>query len=336
MVARIKKEVSGGNYFVRPNSTRSFISSGSKLLDLALGGGWAEGRIANIKGDKSVGKTLLMIEAAANFALKYPKGGKNIKYREAEAAFDVAYAESQGLPTKHVDFGEYDLRTVEDFYDDLADVARQAEAPTLYILDSLDSLSDEAELDRDIRKGSFGGGKAKKMSEAFRRLIRDVSKHMTVLIVSQIRDNVGVVYGPKTTRAGGKAMDFYASQVLFLKQLKTITATHRGVTRPVGVRVLGKVEKNKIALPGREAEFKIMFGYGIDDVEACLEWLQVIKRLRELGTSSEKGAIAKYLDKLDVMKDDQYRDEVKHLHGVIEQHWYEIEECFVPPRRKYL
>src|ERR1019366_3976564 len=90
----------GGNYFSSPKTGIEFISSGCHNLDLALGGGWAEGRVSNIVGDKSTGKSLLAIEACANFAIKYPKG--TIRYREAEAAFDRPYAEALGMPVDHV------------------------------------------------------------------------------------------------------------------------------------------------------------------------------------------------------------------------------------------
>src|SRR4051812_12321005 len=92
--------------------------TGCCLLDRVLGGGWPEGRIVNIVGDSSTGKTLQAIEAAANFAFKYPSG--LIRYREAEEAFDRPYAKSLGMPLKRVDFGEgFDVDTVEDFYNDV-------------------------------------------------------------------------------------------------------------------------------------------------------------------------------------------------------------------------
>ena len=110
----------GGNYFLAPKTDVAFVSSGCHLLNLALGGGWAENRIANIVGDKSSGKTLLAIEACSNFAIKHKKG--KIRYRECEAAFSNDYARAIGMPVERVDFGADPIDTVEDLFEDLTKV----------------------------------------------------------------------------------------------------------------------------------------------------------------------------------------------------------------------
>lgn len=332
MAPRERLNEGGGNYFAAPKAGIEFIGSGCKTLDLALGGGWAEDRVANIVGDKSSGKTLLCIEAAANFIRKYSKAW--VRYREAEAAFDKPYAGALGMPLSRVDFGE-PMNTVEEFYNDLTAVAKGAKVPQLYILDSLDALSDEAEMERDIDKGSFGTGKAKKMSELFRKLVREIqASHLTLLIVSQVRDKIGFTgYGPKTTRTGGRALDFYASQVLSLTQIKTIPRTIRGVKRTVALEVRGKVTKNKVSLPLREAEFQISFGYGIDDMDACLSWLREVKHLKDIGLTDAN--VIKYYEGLATMPDDEYRAEVQQIHEAVEKRWYAIEQDFLPTRRKY-
>src|SRR4029077_5465548 len=240
--------------------------------DLALGGGWAERRIANIVGDKSTGKTLLCIEASANFAVKYPKS--KIRYRECESAFQRGYAAALGLPLAQVDFGDEQLQTVEDFFADISAVAKGAKRPELYIVDSLDALSDKAELGRDIEEGSYGSQKAKKLSEMFRRTVRDLaSSNVTMIIVSQVRDKIGQSYGRQSSRSGGRALDFYASQVVWLSQLGRLTRTISKIKRPVGIKLKAQLDKNKIALPFREAEFSLVFGWGIDDTRACLDFL---------------------------------------------------------------
>lgn len=264
----------GGLYFSRPKDNLQFIKSGSTLLDLALGGGWARRRIVNVVGDKAVGKTLVCIEMSANFAIQEPKG--KIRYREAESAFDNDYAEALGFPIERVDFGE-PIDTIEDVFEDLEAVLKGAKGPELYIVDSLDSLSDRAELERKIDEGSYGTGKAKMMSQLFRRLIRNLAdKDVTVVFVSQVRDNIGVMIGKKTTRSGGRALDFYASQVCFLAQLEKLKRTIKGITRVTGTKVKATIEKNKIALPYREAEFSVLFGHGIDDEASCLDFIKKI------------------------------------------------------------
>lgn len=329
---RLQRRVDGGgNYFATPNASVDFIKTGCKMLDLALGGGWAENRIANIVGDKSSGKTLLCIEAAANFARKYDNG--KIIYRECEAAFDPEYAAALGMPVDRVDFGE-PIETVEDLFEDLERVVSKAKRPTLYFVDSLDALSDRAEVERDISQGSFGAEKAKKMSQLFRRLVRKMERsNVTLIIVSQVRDKIGIAFGDKTTRSGGRALDFYASQVLSLAQISTIKRTVSGQSRPVGIQVRAKVKKNKVALPYREVEFQLTFGYGVDDVLACVQFLRDTKSLDDIGISESR--VKRYVVDVTALEGTAYRKEVKKLHRAVSDKWYSIERSFLPTRSKY-
>lgn len=301
----------GGQYFGKPHTDLSFIPSGAKTLDLALGGGWARGRIANILADRSVGKTLLAIEACANFNIVEPKG--KIRYREAESAFDPQYAAALGFPAEKVDFGGDLIETVEDMFEDLQKVIEGAKGPELYIIDSLDALSDRSEMERSIDKGTYGASKAKLLSQLFRRLVRSLAeKDITLIVVSQIRENVDAgLFAKKYTRSGGKALDFYCSQILYLSQIGKLKKTIRGVERVTGTRVKAVVEKNKISLPYREAEFQILFGYGVNDKAACLDYL------KQVGIDVEKGA------------------DLSSLHKLVEESWFEIENRFLVKDRKY-
>ncbi len=242
--------------FLAPSKDIDFIPSGCMLLDCALGGGYAVGRIINIVGDRSSGKTLLAIEACLNYHTKFPAG--NIFYVESEAAFDKSYAEALGMPVNQVNFVE-DLFTVEDLFKFLIDTVA---GDALVIVDSLDALSDKSEMEIDIEQGTYGGvKKAKQLSTTFRRLNKKLStSNVTVVFVSQIRAKLDVTFGKKTQRSGGKALDFYASQVIFLAEMGKRYITRKKVKKPIGIDVRAKIEKNKIGLPFREVEFPIIFG----------------------------------------------------------------------------
>ena len=311
-----------------------FIPSGSTLLDCVLGGGWAEGRVANIVGDKSAGKTLLAIEACANFAKKHP--AEHIAYRESEAAFDMDYAHSMGMPVG-VDWSE-EVRTVEDMDKDLAKwlASKRSSEPNLYVLDSLDALSDDSELEREIGTASYGMAKAKAMSEMFRRRAAELrAKRCTLIIISQIRDKIGVTFGETKTRSGGRALDFYASQVVWLSEIQKIKRTVTGVDRIVGVHVRARNKKNKVGKPFRETDFTILFNYGVDDGSSMLDWIKKNKGEKHLnGTSLDD-----YATTLKRARIDKERDVVngieRELADICKARWAEIEEALEPPMSKY-
>lgn len=303
---------SGGLYFGTPKADVDFIPSGCKMLDLALGGGWARRRIANIVGDSSTGKTLLAIEASANFVMVEPKA--KIRYREAEEAFDNNYAAALGFPLEKVDFGE-PMETIEDVFEDIQKVIEGAKGSELYIIDSLDALSDRGEMARDIDQGSYGAEKAKKLSQLFRRCVSSLaSKDITLMIISQVRDNIGAMpFQKKHVRSGGRALNFYSSQVAWLSQIKKLDRTISNIKRITGVQVKAVIEKNKIGLPYREAEFALMFGYGIDDYKACAEfWKQVTGEIVSSKITS-----------------------LKDLHRMVSDEWWQIENKFLRTDKKY-
>lgn len=309
----------------------TFFSSGCTLLDLALGGGWAEHRVSNIVGDKSVGKSLLATEAAVNFAIKYPKG--IIRYKECEAAFDPRYAENLGVPMDRIDFGR-SIDTVEDLFEELTEAVKQ-KIPQLVIVDSLDALTDRAETERDIDEGTYGTNKARKMSEMFRRLARKMDQsNLTLMIISQVRSKIGLSFGRQTTRTGGKALDFYASQIVYLSHMETVSRTVGSVKRPIAIEVAAKIDKNKVGLPLREARFRLDFGYGIDDLVTCMMWLKEVGRLSEVGTTDKD--YTKFVRSIANSETDQeFRARLLPIQKATRLAWDEIESGFLPRRRKY-
>lgn len=277
----------------------------------------------------STAKTALATEAVINFLKQYPDG--NAFYRETEAAFLSSYAAKIGLPLDKVDFGDPDkpVTTVEEFAKDLSVFINKQTAtgkPGIYILDSLDALSDDAEMDRDIGEGTFGMAKAKAMSILFRTVARKLERTKILLvIVSQVRDKIGVMFGEKHTRSGGRALDFYASQIVWLSKIKDLKRSIKGIERSYGVIVRAKIKKNKVSAPGRECDFEFHYSYGIEDFLTSYNWLHQVKRL------PEEYAKLNYEN----MSDSDYRRITKEIGEDVKKAWTDIEQDFMPKRSKY-
>lgn len=338
---KVKEEVVG-NYFSKPQSSLQFIPSGCTLLDCALSGGWPLQRVSNIVGDKAVGKTLIAIEACANFHEKFPSG--KIKYRESESAFDIPYSEALGMPIDVVDFGDGDFYTVEDWAKDIDKTLSELKGEVgLLVLDSLDALSDKAEIERDIGDTSYGTNKAKQLSTLFRKkVVQQIeASNAHLMIISQVRDNIGAgLFGEKHTRSGGHALDFYASQIVWLANLGKIEKTVKGIKRTIGVKVKAQVKKNKVGLPFRTVQFPIYFGYGIDDLEASLTWLseEVDKNrkteyIKNLGFDTND--YKKILKEASSLDDHFYFDLKDKVSALVKDVWAEVETDFLPTRKKY-
>jgi RecA/RadA recombinase len=365
------------SYFAKMDKVGlTFISAGAALIDCALGGGWVCGRVANIVGDRSAGKTLLAIEACANFHMQFPKA--LIRYAESEAAFDEEYAEALGMPIDAVVFakkpkaakkkakaketegerdvdakkfadedevaatGDEPLRTIEDWYEDLkafTATVKKTGRPGLYILDSLDALSDDAEQGREIDDGSYGTQKAKKLGELFRRIVADLeSANVLLIVISQLRDKIGVTFGEKQTRTGGRALDFYASHIVWLAQLSKMKKTIGGVERTIGVEVRLNVKKNKVGLPFRVVDYPVLFGYGVDDLTANVEWLISAKREALLAQEPIGMSKAGYATRINAVRNrggEDVREVRAALNKLVKREWEKVEQSFLPKSRKY-
>lgn len=324
-----------GLYF--ENEDVEFLPSGSTLLDRALGGGWAFGRMANVIGDKSTGKTGLGIEATAQYELAYPGEG-GIFYRETEHAFGRSYASRLGLPKRtrmwEDDWKGRDFRTVEDLIEDIDMVLQKTQGErSLYILDSMDGLSAIAELNRDVTDASYGGAKQKLVGELFRTRVGEIAKSkMCFLIVSQVREAIGVKFGDKQRRNGGKALDFFASHCAWLAYVGREKKTIGGVERPVGIWVKANIKKNKVSSPWAEANFLYRFNYGIDDLWSCVHWLHENKRLELLGGYKDVGSFLREAEKFDP---ESYKALCRDVATITSEAWKEIDSAFLPTRSKY-
>ena len=255
------------------------IPSGALSLDLALGGGYPKGRIIEIYGPESSGKTTLTLHAIAEIQ----KQGGTAAFIDAEHALDPAYAKRLGVDTENLlvsqpDNGEQALEITETLV--------RSNAVDLVIVDSVAALTPQAEIDGDMGD-SHMGLQARLMSQALRKLTGIINKSKaTVIFINQIRMKIGVMFGNPETTTGGNALKFYASQRIDIRRIGQIKVGDD----IIGNRTKIKVVKNKIAPPFRVAEFDIMYNEGISKTGDILD-LAVTH-----GIVEKSGAFYKYND----------------------------------------
>jgi RecA/RadA recombinase len=325
-----------------------FFSSGCIPINLALSGlgekgGWARGRVLNIVGGRSAGKTAVALEAAFAYfkTIKrirskiWPRVKKfNIVYNNAEGVmdFDVErmygpefYDKVKWIRSPNVEhFGRDYFRHVDKLLPN---------SSLLYILDTLDFLKSKESLVRfaeavdkdEIEKGSYDTEKQKYLSSFFAttsEFLDHNGKDATLMILSQVRDKIGVVFGKKQMRTGGRAFDHAIHQEAWVQEFEKMRATKLGEKKVYAIKSRIRVEKNKCAKPFREANFMILYDYGIDNINSMIDYLYgpKSKKIKFDGQS--------FNDRKEFIKFIEGNEYERLLAEQTEIKWQKVEEAF--------
>lgn len=357
-VAEVAK---GDNPNAKPKvRKKDLLSSGSTMLNLACTnspfGAFIKGRYHLLVGDSASGKTFLSMTCLAEACASKYFDNYRLIYDNVEdgcllnlaALFNEEVEERIEPPATADDGSPVYSFNVEEFwynFDDAVEKAKADNQPFVYVLDSMDSLSSEAETSKfDQHKdayrkgkqapGSYGDGKAKRNSEGLRKALKGLRDTGSILIIiSQTRDNIGIGFEQKT-RSGGRALRFYATTEVWSSLAGTIKKTIKGKPRKIGIHAKLQVKKNRITGQLHEVTTDIYPRFGIDDLGSIVEYLLTEKwwtksgntiNAEELDFRGTKEKLISYIE------DNNLELEVRKIAG---RCWHEIQEGYIPDRKR--
>ncbi len=315
------------------------IPTGSTLLNLALSddpyGGFYLGTINNIIGDSAAGKTFLLWTIFAEMVYDRRFRDYDLRYDEPEASLAFNIDKLFGDTVEQRVITSVISASVEEFHDNVMELLeedkKKSVKPFVYGLDSLDAICTEDEIERDVRKGTFGGQKPKLISEILRKIVQRIKgSSSAVFVISQTRDNIGVSFGEKKTRSGGKALKFFSTHELWM----AITGHIKRKERDVGVNVKVKISKNKLTGKLRTVSFPIYYDYGIDDIASCIDFLVEEDIWSETKKVIDtKGFVDKSMHHTKLIAEIEDNNRRKELIDLVAETWYDIERSISTDRR---
>lgn len=331
--APVEKE--GDSAPIINNRESLLVPSGATLLNLALSGqvhgAFKPGTLVNIVGDSSAGKTFLAWSVFAEMVYDKRFDGWDMIYDDVESKLQLDLIKLFGQKITRVEKLDEEERSelIEQFADRIFKQLKK-KRPFVYVLDSFDALSDAEEAEKQELKRDYPA-KPRLASQLFRMVCSDLERQESVLIVvSQTRDAIGVMFGEKKTRSGGKALQFYSTHELWL----AVRGHVKRKKHDVGVDVLARAKKNHLTGRLETVGFPILWDYGVDDLGSMIDWLvaeefwkkktrQTIDA-KEFGEGTREALITQF---------DEDRKSLEELREAVGRCWQEIEESIATKRR---
>jgi len=348
----MRRTTEPGSEQMKQGQDNKLIPSGSVMLNLACSdswkGGYGSGKIVNLIGDSSSGKTLLAFSMFAEMCRDQKWDGYDLIYDDVEQACEFPVEELFGKKTAERVIAPYYIQglpqfsgTIQEWQANVMDAIGRG-GPFVYVLDSFDALSsaeEQARAEKSVeaaRSGKEAGGsyrmeKAKLSGEILRTILSALrSTGSLVVVISQTRDNIDPMSFTKKTRSGGNALRFYSSHEIWL----AVKGKLKAKDRVIGSQIRARVAKNKLTGKLREVEFPIYYSYGTDDLGACVDFMLEEGRWQKKGHTIIAGGIGLEGTRQKLIQEIEEKQLASELFGLVAHTWRDIEEAIKLDRRK--